>query len=321
MSSLMNFVVDLADLKRVGHDLQRPESVAASRDGTLWVSDSRKGLMRIEPDGTQTELGAFGGEPNGVVRDRAGNLYVAHISEGKVFKLYPDGRHEVLLSEIDGQPLGACSYVFLDSQERLWITSLSRRNNWFEAMNLHEETGFVALLEPGKPARIVADGLAMANEVRMDAREEYIYVAETMKCRMLRYRVESDGSLGPQEVFGPASLGDTAMVDGFALDAEGNVWVTTVIRNGLVVISADGQQTHTIFEDPNEAALDHARSKIAEGQLTPPEMFACVGPRVQFTTSVAFGGPDLKTVYLGSLAMPYLLSFESPVAGLPMGWQ
>jgi len=34
--------------------------------------------------------------------------------------------------------------------------------------------------------------------------------------------------------------------------------------------------------------------------------------------SVTFGGPDLKTVYLGSLKGNCIPYFRSPVAGLPM---
>ncbi|MEI6384356.1 MAG: SMP-30/gluconolactonase/LRE family protein, partial [Betaproteobacteria bacterium] len=34
--------------------------------------------------------------------------------------------------------------------------------------------------------------------------------------------------------------------------------------------------------------------------------------------SVTFGGPDLRTVYIGSLLGSTIPSFQSPVAGLPM---
>ena len=34
--------------------------------------------------------------------------------------------------------------------------------------------------------------------------------------------------------------------------------------------------------------------------------------------SVTFGGPDLKTVYIGSLFGTNIPYFQSPVAGLPM---
>jgi hypothetical protein len=39
---------------------------------------------------------------------------------------------------------------------------------------------------------------------------------------------------------------------------------------------------------------------------------------IALPTSLAFGGSDRRTVYLGSLALPHLLSFRSPVAGLAL---
>ena len=48
------------------------------------------------------------------------------------------------------------------------------------------------------------------------------------------------------------------------------------------------------------------------------DMAMAAGPNLQFITSLAFGGPDLRTAYLGSLAMSTLPTFQSPVAGLPM---
>lgn len=49
-------------------------------------------------------------------------------------------------------------------------------------------------------------------------------------------------------------------------------------------------------------------------------MIATAGPRLQFPTSIRFGGEDLRTVYVGSLAMPSLPTFRSPVPGLPMSY-
>ncbi len=318
MSSIKDFRLDLAQIQFYAHDLSRPESVLAEKDGTLWASDNRGGVTRIDPDGSQQTVGQIGGEPNGLAMDGDGNILIANIGDGKIYKLHRDGSHQVILDEIDGQkPLGAANFVFIDSQDRLWISVSTRRMPWFASMaHLDDPDGYIILLDEKGP-RIVADGILFPNEVRMDADESYLYVAETMAKRMLRYPVKPDGSLGPQEVFGPEDLGFGAYVDGFTFDAEGNIWVTTVLRNGLVIITPDGDH-HTVFEDVNMPALENAVAKLADRALTPEDMFACVGPTLQFPASVTFAGPDLRTVYMGSLAMPHLPTFRSPVPGLPM---
>ena len=43
-------------------NLHRPESIIATKDGTLWVSDSQAAVTRIDPDGTQTAIGLMGAE-------------------------------------------------------------------------------------------------------------------------------------------------------------------------------------------------------------------------------------------------------------------
>lgn len=220
------------------------------------------------------------------------------------------------LTEVDGVKLTCPNFVFLDSKNRLWISYSTRESVWWPAAAHPRPDGFIVLLDDKGP-RIVADGIYFTNEVRLDAKEEYLYAAETMKSRILRFPVRSDGSLGKQEVYGPDGLGTGAAVDGFAFDSKGNLWVTLVIRNGLGIITPDGDY-HVVIEDANDAVLSTFEQKIADGSATPADMAAAAGQRLQFLTSIAFGGPDLRTVYLGSLAMNYLPTFRSPVAGLQL---
>jgi gluconolactonase len=71
-STINSFTLDVDELGWTGRDLQRPESVVAEPDGTLWASDGRGGVMRIDPDGGQRLLGGWGGEPNGLAIDPDG---------------------------------------------------------------------------------------------------------------------------------------------------------------------------------------------------------------------------------------------------------
>lgn len=317
MSSVKDFMLDLADLKFVHSGLARPENVLAEADGTLWMPDNRGSLTRIDPDGALTTIGSIGGEGNGFDLSPDGLFfYIAHLGNGLVYKMSRDGQHEVILSEINGQPLGAANDVVVDSKGRLWISVSSRALPWFVAAAAPRPDGYIILWDKQGP-RIVADGLYFTNEIKFNADESYLYAAETMMSRMVRFPVLADGSLGAMEVVGPDSLGEGAYVDGFAFDQEGNIWVATIIRNGLMIITPDGD-AHTVFEDVNAPALANAIEKVSQNALTPPDMYACVGPRVQFPSSVTFAGPDLRTVYLGSLAMPHLVTFTSPVPGLPL---
>jgi gluconolactonase len=316
-SAIRDFTLDLDELEWTGHDLQRPESVVADRDGALWASDGRGGVTRIDPDGGQELLEGWGGEPNGLAIDPAsGDLVTANIALGKVQRMTRSGEVSTVLESVDGQRLTSANFVFYDRSGRLWITCLTREDTWWPAVARPRPDGFIVLVDERGP-RIVADGIYATNEARLDADERFLYVAETMKARILRFPVLPDGSLGEREVFGPDGLGLGGYVDGFTLDAEGNLWVTTVVRNGVGVIDTAGDW-HVVFEDPREDMLATFERKLAEGNGTPQDMAAAVGPTLQFPTSVCFAGEDLRTVYVGSLAMPRLPTFRSPVPGLPM---
>jgi hypothetical protein len=73
---IKEFRLEISDLTYTGHDLIRPESVLAQPNGTLWTSDGRGGVTRINPDGSQQFIGGLGGnEPNGLaMNDDGSNL-------------------------------------------------------------------------------------------------------------------------------------------------------------------------------------------------------------------------------------------------------
>ena len=54
------------------------------------------------------------------------------------------------------------------------------------------------------------------------------------------------------------------------------------------------------------------------GTMTSEILGAGRGTLAPMMASVTFGGPDLKTVHLGSLMGSRLPSFRSPVPGLPL---
>jgi gluconolactonase len=314
---IKEFRLQLRDLTYTGHDLVRPESVLALPDGTLWTSDGRGGVSRIDPDGSQQFIDGLGGsEPNGIAMSDDGSLIVANLGMSKVQKLHPDGQVTDLLTEVDGVRITTPNFVFLDSRNRLWLSVMTREPHWWPAAATPRPDGYIVLIDEKGP-RIVADGLFLTNEIRLDAQEEYLYAVETMKNHMIRFRVQPDGTLTDKETFGPNSLGTGGAIDGFTFDADGNLWVTLVLRNGLGIITTDGDY-HVVIEDAREDVLQGFEEKVASGTAQPTDMAMAAGSQLQFITSLAFGGPDLRTAYLGSLVMSALPTFRSPVPGLPL---
>jgi sugar lactone lactonase YvrE len=327
---LAGWQVDPAAIRTIGHDLARPECVLAERDGSLWAADARGGVMHIRPDGTQELITAAGGGqsgqgapnlfggtlPNGLAFARNGDLLIANFGTDALEVMTRDGHCRVLFDNIDGVPLGKVNFVLRDSHDRLWLTISTRISPWSQAICSRQADGYIALFDD-KGLHVVADGLVFANEVRLDAREEWLYVAETCARRVTRFRVGPGGSLQGREIFGPRSLGSGA-IDGIAFDAYGNLWATMIFSDKLVAITPGGDLL-TLFEDGDREAALRFDAELDTGVPVSVETMSATGGKIApWLTSVTFGGPDLRTVYLGSLKATTLPHFTSPVAGLPM---
>jgi sugar lactone lactonase YvrE len=329
---LRGWQVDRNTIRTIGTDLKRPECILAEPDGTLWAADARGGVVRIAPDGSQqlitqqtdTHFDASGSLeerftqgtlPNGLAFAANGDILISNFGTDVLEVMTRDGRTRTLHDRIDGKPIGKVNFVLRDSRERIWITISTRVNPWVDAVRPDLADGYVALVDH-RGIRIVAEGFAFTNEVRLDAREEWLYIVETTGKRISRMRVQRDGSLTQREVYGPAHLG-TGFPDGIAFDAYGNLWCTMIMAERLIAITPEGDAL-TLLDDGDPVATAALEASFKAGKVPTAVMAAAKGPLAPWMASVTFGGADLRTVYLGSLMGTTIPYFRSPVAGLPM---
>ena len=224
---LDGFTVDPEDIQFIGEDLQRPECILAERDGTLWSADARGGVVRIAPDGSQqlivsAEQAGFsdaageevrfteGTLPNGLAFAENGDLLIANFGTDLLEHMSRSGETVTLHDNIDGKPMGKVNFVLRDSKNRIWITISTRAVNWMRSFTPDVDDGYVALVDQGT-IRIVADGFTFTNEIRLDTKEEFLYVVETTGKRISRLRVQDDGELTGREVFGHQTLAKVSL--------------------------------------------------------------------------------------------------------------
>lgn len=326
------FTVDRSSIAYVGEGLQRPECILAERDGSLWSADARGGVVHIRPDGGQRLIAqqaattfaeaadeetrfVAGTLPNGLAFARNGDIVISNFGTDRLEVMTRDGATRVLADTIDGEPIGKVNFVLRDSRDRLWLTVSTRTKNWMRAMSPSVRDGFVALYDRGA-LRIVADGFRFANEIRLDAKEEWLYVAETCGRRVTRLRVRGDGGLGEREVFGPSDHG--AFIDGIAFDAYGNLWGTHVMTDRIFAVTPEGELRILLDDDGGSPAGRALMEAFERDEATPELMLACGGTIAPWFASLTFGGPDLRTVHIGSLRGSRIPYFRSPVPGLPL---
>jgi len=330
---VLDFGVDRNALAYVGHDLQRPECILAERDGTLWSADARGGVARIGPDGsqriiTQKQSSHFAGAgseatryldgtlPNGLAFASNGDFLISNFGTDCLELMTRDGESHVIASTIDGQPVGKVNFVLRDSKDRIWVTVSTRVRNWMHALRVDLADGYLARYQDGA-FRIVADGFRFTNEIRFDAREEFLYVVETTGGCISRLRIDDDGNAVEREIFGPSKLGTGAWPDGIAFDAYGNLWGTLVYSDKLFVITPKGD-FRVLIDEGDPAKVGALEQAFFRNDVTEDVLFATGRGVAPWMASVTFGGPDLKTVYIGSLRGTRIPYFRSPVPGLPM---
>ncbi len=327
------FTVTKDDFKFIGEGLQRPECILAEKNGDLWAADARGGVVRIKPDGSQEiitqshDADAFGDSsndaekfvdgtlPNGLAFANNGDILISNFGTDCLERMSRTGETEVMFDTVDGEPIGKVNFVARDSKNRIWITVSTMLHDWPKAISPNIIDGRILLYEEDKGVRIVADDVHFSNECKLDANEEYLYVVQTCGRNIARYKIGSDGSLSNKEIYGPSDHG--RLIDGIAFDAYGNLWGTHVMNDGIFAIKPDGD-LHIIFDDSSPEEVKKLDDAFQADQVDADLLLSMGGEIATWCASVTFGGPDLKTVYVGSLRATNIPYFTSPVAGLPM---
>jgi sugar lactone lactonase YvrE len=307
--------IHIDDLEAIGHGIERPEQVLVARDGAVYASDKASAVARVLAQGGLDRMGDAGGEPNGIALSGDGHFLIANFGLGALQDLDPStGTIRVLVHDkVGDRSLQWINYVLVDSSGALWVSVCSRNPDLRHTIAHGRPDGYIFRMDgPDSLPEVVADEVNFPNCMALDRDGEYLYVVRTLKADVVRFAL-CGTRLGPEEQFSPplggrrddeygehaaALIADRAvtrrwgMADGCAFDAAGNLWVTLARANRIVAVTPD-RQVVTIAEDPQGALLS--------------------GP-----TSVAWGGDDMRDVYIGSLETPFILKGRSSLPGMPM---
>ena len=254
--------------------LEFPEGPAFDRAGSLYVVEIRGGqVTKITTDGDVSTFAATGGGPNGANFGPDGNLYVCNNGgfpsrsrareAGRVERVRPDGTVEVLITHIDGQPLASPNDLGFDAHGNFYFT-----DPVFGEGGLDDPPpGSVCVSDASGNARRLHTGLKFPNGIGIAPDGKTLIVAESPTFRLHAFDILAPGELSEPRIF--ADIGDGAIPDGFAFDADGNVLCCGFSSGKIHVFGpAGGDKLEEIeFEDKR-------------------------------VTNVAFGGPEGRTLYV-----------------------
>jgi len=313
-----DFQVSISELHLHGPGFNRPECVLCLSNGEVIASNGQGGYSVLSADGSIRHVVGRGDAgrhyvPNGIALAPDGRVLFADLGkeQGGIFAIEPNGQIVPIVTEIDGVPLPPSNFVMVDESGVLWFTVSTRQQPRSKAWTPTVQDGFIAVVDSGG-ARIVADNLAYTNEIAFSPDGKWVYTNETYGQQVSRFPLLPGARLGPREVV--AQLGGADLPDGICFDVEGGAWISCIASNRLLLIRPDGSISEVLADtDTTHAALiEHG---IRTGTLTHANMQTSGHSRLPNISSLAFGGPERRTAYLGCLLDDSLRTFESPISG------
>ncbi|MCG3179443.1 MAG: Lactonase drp35 [Phycisphaerae bacterium] len=229
--------------------LKFPEGPVFDPQGRLWfVEIDNATVDRLEPGGGITRFHT-GGRPNGLACDHLGRIYVAD-KDRKILRLDPrSGQFEELAIALDGRPLDEPNDICFDDAGNLLFTC--------PGGSARSGTGYVCRLTPAGKLSAIARGFRYPNGLALDRSGKRLFVAESAPKRLLVGDYPGKG--GVVELTPWADTGGAGGPDGFALDAEGNIYTALFGSGELAVVSPRGAVIERIAlagKKPTNCAFD-----------------------------------------------------------------
>ncbi|MEM7268429.1 MAG: SMP-30/gluconolactonase/LRE family protein [Pseudomonadota bacterium] len=303
----------LSNRRFLGYDLQRPECVLCLRGGEVLCSDRRGGVTIIAADGRLSCLGACG-DPrfltNGFGVKRDGTIVFANAGQaGGIWSIDTDGSVAPVVEEIEG----TTNFVLITPEDEIWFSVLTTADH-SAPFSAKRADGYIARVRGGT-VEIMADGLVSTNEFKIDHARGALYVNETFARRTTRFEMDAAGRLSNRSVL--AEYNEGSFPDGLALDANGDIWTPSIIANRITHVTKQGEVS-VLYEESDAERVSEVQAALDAEALTRELIYRDTGDILNNPTSLAFGGPNLSTVYVGSISNTYLCAFSSTVPGQPM---
>jgi sugar lactone lactonase YvrE len=283
------------------------------------------GISVISPTGDTHHIDSKYTEPlrpNGIALEKGGSVLLAHMgdTDGGIFRLHADGSVDPVALTVEGQPMPPTNFVVKDSRDRIWVTVSTRKTPRASDYRLGANTGFIAVINPNSnDARIVADGLGYTNECVVDEQRGELWVNETFGRRLTRFRLKDFESphialTHPETI---CSFGAGTYPDGLALDDKGQMWITSIVSNRILRVSPEGSIS-VMFEDSDAAHLQWTEEAFLNDRLGREHLDNAKGKCMKNISSLAFGGPDRSSLFIGNLLDDSLPCFASDFCGAAM---
>ena len=281
------------------------EGPAVDADGNVFFSDIvNNRIMRRTPEGALSVWRADSGRANGNMFDAQGRLVTcegAEFGEGGRRRItrtdMRTGAVEVLTDRYEGKRYNSPNDLVIDTQGRIYFTDPRYKQ---DRSDLEMEVEAVYRLDlDGRVVRILQQpAIQKPNGISISPDNRTLYVVDSNPTsggnrKIWAFDLSSDGMASNRRLVFDFAPGRGA--DGMRTDVQGNLWIAAGISRPRHASETADVPAGVYVVTPKGELL--GRIPVAEDSIT----------------NLAFGGPDLKTVYI--VAGKSLFSIRANIAG------
>jgi gluconolactonase len=278
MADELSTILETKQAERLATGFVFTEGPLWHPDGFYYFVDVRSSVLyRLTPGRAHEVVRDKTGGGNGTTFDLQGRLILCEGENRRVTRTAGDGRIEVLMDRFEGKRLNRPNDVVCKSDGSIYFTDPGLRVPLGE-----RELPYAGIyrVAPDGTQSLVAD-FEYPNGLAFSPDERRLYVANTRWAQYIHVlELDAGGAMVRRRIFADMSSDETDGVpDGMKVDVDGRVYCTG--PGGTWVFAPDGTRL---------------------GIIRTPEVPA----------NLAFGGPDLKTLFFTARTSVYTMRVKVP---------
>ena len=206
--------------------------------GQLYVADIPFGrIFRVAPDLSWRLVAEYDGWPNGTAIHRDGSIWITDYRRGLLCLDVDGGSPKTLLGHRNSESFKGVNDLTFDDEGNCYFTDQGQTG-------LHDPSGRVYRLRANGTLDLVMGGIPSPNGVALDTTQKVIFIAVTRANAVWRGPLLADGSVTKVGAF--RTFFGTSGPDGMAVDVENGIVVAHASLGGAFYLNARGEVTHFI---------------------------------------------------------------------------